>query len=389
MEPSTAPTTNFRNAAWGVWLAVALVVCISAVAGKQRSVTPSYRNAVHNWFAGKPIYNMAGSDFIYLPQAALVFAPWAALPVPVSEVLWRATILGVLAAGVYQFTRLASPDDRWFLITTFAAAGTGAGCARNGQSTLMITGLMLLAVTDLDRQKWWRAAVLLSLAFAFKPVAIVLILLVAAIYPPMLWRLAIGMLVVAFAPFLTQRPEYVISQLQACFENSQTAFAVGISGHWAQLFGMLKVAGWDVPASAQQVVRIGFAAVTLVGCWIAARKLPSVRALFYLYAFAMSYLMLFNSRTEGSTYAMIGPVYGVLLAEAWLFHRNRIRTIGYLAAVIATVFNFDLALLVVKRPDEIWLCPFICVIVTVDLIRRFVHEISISPATSTAMPATS
>lgn len=366
---------------------MALVVCLSVLAGPQRSVTPSYRKAVHNWFAGKPIYNMAGSDFIYLPQAALVYAPWAVLPVPLSEVLWRATILGVLAAGVYRFTKLASPDDRWFLITTFAAAGTGAGCARNGQSTLIITGLMLLAVAELNRQNWWRAACLLSLAFAFKPVSIILILLVAAIYRPMLWRLVVGLLVVAVAPFLTQRPDYVISQLQACSENSQTAFAVGITGHWAQLFGMLKVAGWDLPAPVQQVLRIAFAGLTLIVCWIAQRKLPVTRALFYLYAFAMSYLMLFNSRTEGSTYAMIGPVYGVLLAEAWLLRRSRPATIGYLMAIVATVFNFDLALLVVKRPDEIWLCPFICVIVTADLIRRFVLEIR-TPQTETPFIAT-
>jgi hypothetical protein len=382
MTASSVESMQFRRAAWGVWIALTLVVCLAAVIGKQRSVTPSYRNAVQNWFAGDPIYNMAGSDFIYFPQAALVFAPWGLLPIPVGEVLWRETILGVLAAGVYRFTRLASEDDRWFLINTFASAGTAAGCARNGQSTLIVTGLMLLAIVDLHDRRWWRATLLLSLAFAFKPIAIVLILLVAAIYPQMLWRLTIGLLIVALLPFLTQSPDYVISQYQACYENSHTAFQVGITGHWAQLFGLLKVVGLDVPSSAQQIIRIAVAGATLVICWIAVRRLPSARGLFYLYAFATSYLMLFNSRTEGSTYAMIGPVYGLLLAEAWLSQRSQIGTTGYLLAVIGTVFNFDLALLVVKRPDEIWLCPFICVVVTIDLIRRLIREISNVPMTS-------
>lgn len=376
MTVPTVTSTQSRRAAWGVWIALTLVVCTLAVARQPRTVTPSYRHAVQNWFAGEPIYNMAGSDFIYFPQAALVFAPWGLLPIPVGEILWRVTILAVLAAGVYRFTRLASADDRWFLINTFASAGTAAGCARNGQSTLIVTGLMLLAIVDLHDRRWWRATLLLSLAFAFKPIAIVVILLVAAIYLQMLWRLTIGLLTVAVLPFLTQTPDYVISQYQACYENSHTAFQVGITGHWAQLFGMLKVVGLEVPSPAQQVIRIAVAGATLVICWGAIRRLSPARGLFFLYAFATSYLMLFNSRTEGSTYAMIGPVYGLLLAEAWLSQHNQLRTTGYLLAVIGTVFNFDLALLVVKRPDEIWLCPFICVLVTIDLIRQLVREIS-------------
>jgi hypothetical protein len=376
MTASSVESTQFHKAAWGVWIALTFVACNLAVTRGARTVTPSYRSAVQNWFAGEPIYNMAGSDFIYLPQAALVFAPWGLLPVPVGEVLWRITSLGVLAAGVYRFTRLASADDRWFLINTFASAGTAAGCARNGQSTLIVTGLMLLAIVDVHDRRWWRATLLLSLAFAFKPVAIVVILLVAAIYLQMLWRLTIGLLFVAVLPFLTQSPDYVITQFQACYENSHTAFQVGITGHWAQLFGMLKVAGLEIPSSAQQVIRIAVAGATLVICWLAVRRLLPARGLFYLYAFATSYLMLFNSRTEGSTYAMIGPVYGLLLAEAWLSQRSQMRTIGYLLAVIGTVFNFDLALLVVRRPDEIWLCPFICVLVTIDLTRRLIREIS-------------
>lgn len=375
MDQASVQSLRIRQHAWGVWIALTVVLCVIVLTSKERSVTPSYRKAAQNWFAGQPIYNMAGSDFIYMPQAALVFAPWGMLPKPLGEVLWRVTILAVLAAGVFRFTRLASADDRWFVVTSWASAATAVGCARNGQSTLMITGLMLLAVVDLHDRRWWRATLLLTLAFAFKPVALVLLLLVAAIYPQMLWRLAIGMVVFAIFPFLTQRPDYVVSQLQACYENSRVAFDVGVTGHWAQLFGMLKVAHLDVPAPVQQIIRVIFAGLTLIACWIAVRRLSPVRSAFYLYALATSYLMLFNSRTEGSTYAMMGPVYGLLLAEDWLQRRSRIGTIGYFAAIVATVLNFDLALLVVKRPDEIWLCPLICVLATVDIVWRLIIDI--------------
>ncbi len=380
--PSNA-SPRIRRAAWLVWIVLAVVISLVVLLEKkERSVTPNYRAAVKHWFSGEPLYNSKGSGFIYMPQAALVFAPWGLLPKPIGEVLWRWTILGVLAAGVFRFTRLASFDDRWFLINSIASAATAAGCAHNGQSTLIITGLMLLATVDICEKRWWRAAVLLALSFAFKPVAIVLILVAAAIYPAMLWRLAIAMLFVAVSPFLTQSPDYVISQFVAFYQNSQVAFSDGETGYWAQLFGMLKVAGLDLPSPVQQIGRLLFAGLTLVACWLSARTLPGARNAFYLYALSACYLMLFNSRTEGSTYAMVGPVYGILLASAWLQERNRVRTLGYLAAVVATTLNFDLALLVTTRPNEVWLCPFICVLVTIDLVRCFMRELRASTAVS-------
>lgn len=387
MVEAAVQSPRHRFAAWVTWIALAAIMCTIVVSDivndkPERSVTKSYRSAVENWFAGRPLYNMGGSDFIYMPQAALVFAPWGLLPKPVGEVLWRCTILAVMAAGVYRVTRQSSLDDRWFLINTVVTVATAAGCARNGQSTLIITGLMLLATADIAENKWWRATILLSLAFAFKPVAIVLILLAAAIYPQMRWRLAIGMAVVAVSPFLTQRPEYVISQFQAFSENSKVAFSKGETGDWAQVYGMLKVFGLDLPSPIQQVGRLGFAAATLVACWLAARKLHPIRATFYLYSLSACYLMLFNSRTEGSTYAMVGPVYGLLLAEQWLMKRKTMATVSLILAAVLTVFNYDIGRFLTTsflgKPNEIWLCPFVCVLVSIYLVMQLIRELRTS-----------
>ncbi|MBS0204937.1 MAG: DUF2029 domain-containing protein [Planctomycetes bacterium] len=377
MAEEAPPSPRIRQLAWLVWIALAIAMSLAVLPNpRKNSVTPEYRKAVHNWIAGEPLYNMGGSGFIYMPQAALVFAPWGLLPEHLGEVLWRWTILGLLAAGVFRLTRLASGDDRWFLINSVASAAMAAGCARNGQSTLIITGLMILAAADVGEEHWWRAAILLALAFAFKPVAVVLLLLVAAIHRPMLWRLAICLSVVAVAPYLTQRPDYVTAQLTACFENSRIAFSKGETGYWAQLFGMLKVFGLDLPSPVQQAGRMIAAVATLAACWFSARRLPAARDAFYLYSLAACYLMLFNSRTEGSTYAMVGPVYGLLLAEEWLGRRRTWPTIAYIVAIVTTVFNYDLALLVVKKGEEVWLSPFLCVLVTIDLVRRLIRELS-------------
>lgn len=376
MDETFTPAAGLRRLAWGLWLATALV--ISAVVYPDpvsRSVTPNYHAAVTHWIAGEPLYNMAGSGFLYAPPSAIVFAPWSLIPAPWGDVLWRWTILGVLAAGTWRLTRRFSTDNRWWLAVTLASLATAAGCARNGQSTLLITGLMALAVDQILDRHWWRSAVLLVVAMAFKPVVLVMILLAAVLYPPLSWRLGLSLAVLFLAPFLTQSPGYVVSQYVAFRANSQTAYATGDTGYWAQFFGMAKVFGWDPAAGTRQALRLGFAAATCAACWLAARRLAAPRAAFYLFALANCYLMLFNSRTEGSTYAMVGPLYGLLMAEAWFARRNRPATIGYIAAIVITVFNYDLAKVITPPPREVWLAPFICTVITAVLVRRLWQEL--------------
>jgi len=365
-----------RQLAWLVWIAVAISMSGLSVSGDKHSVTGEYRSASLNWIAGRPLYSMTGHGFIYLPQTALVFAPWGLLPEPVGAVAWRCTIVAILAAGVARFTRLVNGDDRWFLINTIVSAATAVGCVRNGQATLIIAGLMMLACVDLGERRWTRAAMLLVLAIAFKPTALILILLVGALFLPMLWRLAIGLPLFAIAPFLAQNSRYAYSQYMAFFENSREAFHLGETGYWAQLFGIFKVAGVDVPLPVQEVARIVFGLATLVVCWLAVRKLPTGRGIFYLYAISTCYLMLFNSRTEGSTYAMVAPVYGILLASAWLKEQNRTATTWLIVGIVATVLNYELIHLFTRQKNtEVWVCPFVCVLVTIYVVVQLFREL--------------
>lgn len=379
MSSETAPSAAYRRAGWLIWLtltlAITIAVVVSIINGQERSVTASYRTAVENWFAGKPLYNMYGHGFLYLPQAALTFAPWAFLPHIACEIAWRWTIIGVLAASVARLNQLLKGDGRWFLVSSLAATTMAYGCARNGQSTLMITGLMLLAAADLSDRRWWRATILLSTAFAFKPLAIVLILLTAALYRQMSWRLAIGLLFVAIVPFATQRTDYVMLQYRECLRSLQITFDVGERENWAQLFSMLKVAGLEIPSLVRTAIRLAAAVATLGICWNACRHLSPQRSVFYIFSLAACYVMLFNSRTEGNTYAMVGPVYGALLAEAMYLRRDRASSAFLIAALAFSVLNFELAILVTSRSNAIWISPLVCLAVSVYLILRLMIDI--------------
>ena len=90
--------------------------------------------------------------------------------------------------------------------------------------------------------------------------------------------------------------------------------------------------------------------------------------------------MLFNSRTEGNTYAMIGPVYGALIAEAAFRLKNRRSTGWMIAAVVLSVANFELAVLITPRDRAVWICPLVCVVVTGYLVLQLIRELqSTSP----------
>lgn len=376
---SDAPSSAFyARVGWFSWLTLAGVitftVVLSIITGQERSVTPAYCSAVENWFAGRPLYNMSGHGFLYLPQAALTFAPWAVLPHNVCELVWRWTIIGVLAFSVERLNRLLKGDGRWFCAMSVSSAVLAWGCARNGQSTLLMTGLMILAAVDLSAARWWRATILLSLAFAFKPLAIVMILLAAVVYPQMSWRLTIGLIFVALAPFATQRPDYVWSQYLACIQSLQVTFDVGETEKWAQFFGMLQVAKIDLPAPVRTGIRLAAAVGTLYLCLKASRRLSPQQAAYYLFSFASCYLMLFNSRTEGNTYAMVGPVYGALCAEAAYRLKNTTAAGWMIAAVVFSVANYELAILISPRPDAIWISPLACVGVTGYLVTRLYQD---------------
>ena len=171
-------------------------------AGSQRSVVPAYRMAAQQWYAGEDIYSGDGRGFIYLPQAAVLFGPFAILPPILGDVLWRVVTVGTFALGVYRLAAVVRPDQNvsLFPLATCVALPMAWDGARNGQSTLPMAGFLMIAVADAAARRWTRAAVWLALGLAIKPLAAVGILLMGAIHREMRARLLTGLVVVAALP---------------------------------------------------------------------------------------------------------------------------------------------------------------------------------------------
>ncbi|MDH4164634.1 MAG: DUF2029 domain-containing protein [Nitrospirota bacterium] len=362
-----------RNA-WIAWAVLFLAVAAIMISGSQRSVVLNYRMAALNWVNGTSLYDGLGvGGFTYLPQSALLYLPFALLPETLSEVLWRLFNIAVFALGIREFGRLASgkagPD--LFPLLTLVSIPLAWSCARNGQTTLIMAGLMMFAVADISREKWWRATLWLMLSVAFKPLSIVLILLVAAIDRPMSWRVLVGLAALFAAPFLAQAPGYVMSQYTGFLQNTTTAAHVGaVEKGWTTLFNALTVTGINVAERVQTVIRLAAAGVTLALCWAARKRHDSDRSAIFVYTLAAAYLMLFSPRTENNTYAMLGPSIALFLASDWLIEKRTVPAALLGGMVVVMVASRKIERTLTPMAGTSWILPLMAVLFTAHVIAR-------------------
>lgn len=369
---------NTERSAWIGWAVLFLVTAAIIASGSSRSVVPAYREGAVYWIAGKTIFSDPGvGGFVYLPQAAVLFIPFALLPVVAGEVLWRFVNIWVFAFGIFHFARLVSGNSgKWlFPLMTLVTLPLAWSCARNGQATLIITGLMLLAVVDIARTRWWRATLWLCLGVAVKPLVIVLALLVMVIDRPLSWRLPAGMLVTALFPFLTQHPGYVLEQYAAFWSSLTKAVHVGaVEKGWTTPFHALQLAGVSVPEKGQTLLRLAGALGTLVLSWLSRRRHDAVRSAVYVFSLSVVYLMLFSPRTENNTYAMLGPAIAVFLAGAYLIEQQRGEGLLLSCMAGAIIGGRVIERLLTPHAGTSWVSPLVAVCFTAYLLVRFFRD---------------
>jgi alpha-1,2-mannosyltransferase len=356
--------------AWVAWIAlIAVVTAMVLIAPEQRSVVQVYREATLAWWAGRDIYSHQVDSFNYLPSFALLFSPFALLGPPAGDLAWRWLGFGLLTAGLFRVAILLRPDaSRRFLALVLLLAIPGvAGMVRNGQATVIMTALMIHAAVDVAGRRWTRAALWLGLAIAFKPLALVLALLFAALHRPLLWRSALALAVVLLVPFLHPDPGYVVDQ----YRDTARQFAIGGNpgiGRWADLTMMLYKFGLFVPYGVMTAVRLAAALATLALCRIALGRHAAAPAASYALALSICYLMLFNPATEENTYGALACVLAPFAAESIVAGERRWRSVALVAFCIALASDgYGTA---VFRVTELWFKPLICVLFLAVLLPR-------------------
>ena len=321
---ATAPGRRFRFFGYFMWaLPLVGVGVMAALDPLKRSVMPVFHLAAERWWSGGELYaDVRG--YHYLPQFALLFAPFHALPVPVGDILWRAISVALVLWGIAALVRLLLPADtgRAFFFACLLALAPCLGAVRNGQTNLAFGGLCLLLAVFLAQSRWnWAASCLVALV-AVKPLGLVLILLAPWVYRPLIRPLAIGLAILAALPFAFARPEYVLAQYQAAGEHL-AGWSGTVEHRFADLTALLRTAGLTLAAPAALLLR-AVAALATLGLWLVAgaRWREPWRAL-SLVLLSTIYLMLFNPMTEKNSYAIVAPVFAVSAVACLSEQRNR------------------------------------------------------------------
>jgi alpha-1,2-mannosyltransferase len=355
------------------WAALFATISILILAGSDHSVVSTYRDATIQWFAGRNIYTDTGHGFLYLPAAAILFAPFAWLPPAACEIAWRLMVIGGFAIGVWRLGKIAEggQSDSTFALLTLASLPPALACARNGQSTLIMAGLMMSACVDLAEGRRGRAVFCATLAVALKPLAVVLLLLAPFIDRRLAWRAALGFVAVLCLPFVTQRPAFVLDQYAKCAQMFRASSHCGMIELWAQPFSVLGLLGINVSESTQTAIRL-IAAGGAIGLCLAARsRTRSTRAAEYLLAISVLYILLFNPRTENNTYAMLGPVIGLSLVAALALKQPSRAAVLFLSTLVTLMAVGDaLVRLFVPEGEHIWMTPCLAVLFSAYLIHR-------------------
>jgi hypothetical protein len=360
---------RLASVAWLAWIiAWAIVSLLVWRQYDQRNESIVYSNAAQDWRARRGLYvnNMGGDGFLYLPQSAILYIPFAAPGHPLGDIAWRALGLALYASGIWRMARTFSTERALIVFTAATALGLppALGALRNGQANLHIAGLMLHAAAELRSQRWTAAVFWLVLGLAIKPIMLVMMLLSVLVYPSIIWRLLVGLAVLMLVPLALANPHYVLSQYESCWRM------LTISSRPDRPFCNLQGLAWRLGVSLSasdatfHVLQVlGALAAAILCRWVVRRSTEPLRA-YFLFTLAAIYLMFFNPRTEASSYVMLTPMLAVPAALLLLVH-DRFAA-GWTLVVMCVLLTCDGW---AYRWTEYWLKPIVCLVFLVLFLR--------------------
>ncbi len=331
VEKITVNRYLYPAAGLSVWAGAVLIIGIMVYrAPLDHSVTPVYHEAVAKWLAAAPLYR--DYSFHYPPQFVLFFLPFHSMPPAAGDILWRCISSGLLAWSLWRIIALA-PDPRGtlFLCATWIALLPGLAAMRNGQANVIFAAFTTLAAANLARARWWPASVYLVGAIAAKgAIGLVMLLLAAAWYRPLVWRLALALGIFLVIPFLFYDRAYVLSQYQQYGEHLR-ALSVN-ERHFANAEELFRKFGIGLTEKASLLASIGAGFATLIAWLIGARRKTEPERAMLLLGLSTTYLMLFNPMTEINSYVIVAPVLAFYAVQAMQDRRNHV--FGYGIAFI-------------------------------------------------------
>ena len=187
MSFSSAPSgrdSRLILAAAFAWCAVFLGIALHRLPSHARTTLDVYLLAGTHWRGGHNLYD-DWRGFVYSPLAAVFFATLSALPRAGATLVWLALNQGALLGGFYALasTGVAGLSRATGALAFLLLAPLAIGNLDVMQANALVLGLLMTAFACFQCERWFLAALCVSLATYLK------------IYP-----LAVGLLFGVMAP---------------------------------------------------------------------------------------------------------------------------------------------------------------------------------------------
>ncbi len=306
MNPERPADSPFSRAGWLLWFGYLAVLSLVVAHAPEHAVTPTYAAASRAWWEHRNLYDLQSvHGFLYLPQSAILYTPFALFPPVPREILWRAVNFAILVSSLARLASFLPRPSRSFVLLSLLTIPASLASARNGQTNLPLAAAMIHGFLEAAKGRENRAASWFLLGLVYKPVSIVPYLLAGALYPRLRRPLGIGTVLLLGLPWLFGPGGFVLDQYRLFGRKLLLSGQPG-EPSFSDLSGLLETLHIAPPSSWLFGYRALAALLTLLLGWIALRRDPA-HAAPGLDGLAAVYLMLFNPRTEANSYILLAP----------------------------------------------------------------------------------
>jgi Glycosyltransferase family 87 len=313
------------------WLLVLYLVSAVAVALQRTLISKEnnfliFRAAFGHLIARQDLYaaypSLHADFFKYSPTFALLFAPFALLPLVPGYILWASVCAIVIFAGIVR----ALPPRQAALALALSWLAV-VGDLQRSQSNVLCAGLMLLGWAWLEREADWRSSMAIAIATFVKIFPVLAV--IGALFHPRRIRFcvifAVVMIVVAALPLLVVPPASLFTQYRSWLAiETRDAMPLGRYGTggadlYAGIMGQFRV--WFGVQWPHWPTQIAGLLVLLSPILRRRRDLEDRHFRLLFVASLLVFCVLFNHQAESPSYsiAMIGTAiwYAVSKKTPW------------------------------------------------------------------------
>jgi hypothetical protein len=263
---------------------------------------------------------------------AAAFAPFATLPLRLSNILWRLFCAAALLATAKAWLRhglsgFGEPGDAGrkpgatttaFLLLLPLAVGN----LNLGQINVLVLAAVTAGVLAVRVRAWNTAALLLAAGGFMKIYPLAVGLLLALLYPRQLsWRLLLALAGLFILSLLLQRPAYAWQQYHGWYAvlHGDDRLDIDLYASWRDFGFLLRACGVPLSDSAYRLMEIASGGVLAIFLWLGQRRWgwSEARLLGGVFSLGCAWMLLFGPATEAATYIVLSLPVCAALTAAW------------------------------------------------------------------------